>query len=779
MPSSIQCQGSMIKNNWFKILLIFIVAFFVAGATSLTIWTLHLNATIKERLAGKKWRAPSEYYSAPVRILKDQVKISETLVPALDRLGYEEIALRRKLKEGQYKKLLPKMCADVIGLEDEDKIQTCWFLLTNQRQDQPGVEPQPITIVQGVDDSAIALFEGEPPVEKNVIHLEPELMAQFYGGKPILRDIITLGDVPTDLLNAFLAIEDKDFLTHRGVSPTGILRAALRNVLKGGYAQGGSTITQQLVKNYFLTSEKTIKRKITEAIMALLLESQFSKDEILETYVNEIYLGQDGPFEVHGAAVGAKFLFNKKLEDLNLAECALMAGSVKAPNRYNPFRHPQRAIARRELVLQKMKEMGVIDEEQYTEAVSYPLPQPRKKILKDTAPYFIDSVHWQLGQLGLNEIEGLRVFTTLNLLAQRAASEAVPEGIEKLEKQYKFIQENEKKFAQKLQGLLISADLATGYVEAVMGGRGYKETQLNRTLQSKRQVGSIFKPFVYAAAFSSSDENGLPFTPTTQVLDEPYTLKYEGQSWSPKNYGGEYFGEIPLYLGLMKSLNTATSRIAMQVGLANVIETAKNLGVQTDIPAVPSISLGSTDLTPFEVLQAYSSLARNGTRIPLTFIYRALDEEGEVLFDFNPDVETAINPVDASQTIALMEGVINYGTGRGIRLMGFKNPAAGKTGTTSDTKDAWFGGFTPYHAAIVWVGYDRPEEMGLTGGLAAAPIWAKYMLSYGTKYPADEFTLPDGAKKVGISYTPKDKETSECVPLVFKDEDETDNTCSL
>ena len=339
-----------------------------------------------------------------------------------------------------------------------------------------------------------------------------------------------------------MAIEDSDFLNHHGVSFTGILRAALRNLTKGHVAEGGSTLTQQLIKNYFLTSERTFRRKITEILMALLLESRFSKDEILETYINEVYFGQEGPFEIHGVGAASKYLFGKRPGNLTLADSALLAGSIRGPNSYSFINHPQKALARRNTVLKRMIELKLIDIGDYTAAFREPLPELKPRLMHDLAPFFIDSVKYELQKLKLPEPTGLQVYTTLNMRAQAAATEAVTSGLLQIEKQYVSIQKREKKYKQKLQGVLISADPTNGFVEAVVGGRSYGETQLNRALQSKRQVGSVFKPFVFLTAFNSLDQNGAPYTPLTTILDEPFTITYDKQTWSPQNFDNKYEG---------------------------------------------------------------------------------------------------------------------------------------------------------------------------------------------------------------------------------------------
>ena len=516
--------------------------------------------------------------------------------------------------------------------------------------------------------------------------------------------------------------------------------------------------------------------------MALILESQFSKDEILETYINEVYLGQQGPFEIHGVGVASRAYFNKAPEDLTIAEGALLAGMIQSPYRYNPFVHPDKSKVRRDAVLKAMSELNFLNSEEYAEALQEPLPTPKNQLLRDEAPFFIDSVKFQLHRLNLPEPDGLQVFTTLNLRAQKAATDSVISGLAGIEKQYAAIQKVEAKTKTKLEAALISADPTNGFVQAVVGGRAYNETQLNRAVQSRRQVGSIFKPFVFLSAFSSNDTNGVPYTPLTQVLDEQFTFTYDKKSWTPQNFDDDYEGNVPVYHALEESLNAATAKVELQVGVQKVADTAARIGIDTPLTPFPSLALGATALTPFEVLQAYSTFDRRGELNPLTFIYRVVGPGHEILYEFKPARSQVVDPIEARETVSLMEGVLDRGTGKIIRLSGFTLPAAGKTGTTNDKKDSWFGGFTPLHAAVVWVGFDQPVPMGLTGALGALPLWLTYMKTYASTYPPIDFAVPDGAVKVDIDPDSGMLATPKCpkkISLVFKKGQEPTSSCYL
>ncbi|MCC6278359.1 MAG: PBP1A family penicillin-binding protein [Oligoflexia bacterium] len=743
----------------------------VLAALAVGIWATRLNNAIRERLAGKRWAAPTEYYSAPARLMLGQRQASSLIDEILTSLDYRPIILDRELQEGEFRKLNAEVCAQKMPQTDTS-VTNCWVIQRKPLSGTPEKRPLALIAVDGADTVKF-IFQDEPLTPVDFLEFEPAMFAQFYGGQPVLRTVIALGDAPPHLLNAIMAIEDSSFLTHKGVSVTGIMRAAIKNISQMRKAEGGSTITQQLVKNYFLTPERTLKRKVTEILMAVLLESQFTKDEILETYINEIYLGQNAPFELHGFGTAARHYFGKEISDLSLSESAILAGLIRGPNIYNPWTNAQKSLQRRNTVLKRMLDLELIDSTEYQSALAESLPASRPQTVKDQAPFFVDAVKIQLQKLEISSAEGLQVFTTLNPLAQQAATDAVRTGLNQIETGYaSFVKMYKQDPKTKLQAVLISANPKNGFVEAVVGGRSYSETQLNRAIQSQRQVGSIFKPFVYLAAFTQNDPAGNPYTPLTQVQDEPFTLNYDKQTWSPENYENEYFGQVPIFVAIEKSLNAATAHVAQQIGIDKVIDGARKAGIDSPMMAVPSVALGAATLTPFEVLQAYSTLSRMGSYLPLTFILEVKNATGETLYKYEPTATEALDAIATRQTVSLMEGVMDRGTGRAIRANGFSIPAAGKTGTTNDTKDAWFGGFTPEHAAVVWVGFDQPKSTGLTGASGAVPIWSLYIKKFGAHLPETDFPVPEGA--IALTIDPESSmlarpNCSRKARLVFKD----------
>jgi penicillin-binding protein 1B len=609
-------------------------------------------------------------------------------------------------------------------------------------------EPAQIVALDA-DGRVLATFSGATPQPSPAARLAPELFAQYYGDKPTLRTVVPLGAVPNNCINALIAIEDSSFWEHSGVSLPGLARAAWVFLRSGRASQGGSTITQQLVKNYFLTDERTIKRKVVEFAMALLVEGRQTKPDILETYINLIYMGQNGAFQVRGWAAAANHYFGQDIQELSLPQCALMASIVNSPGLYNPFAKPDNALKRRAKVLDRMVDLKMIDAAQAAGARAAALPARPQRALSEPAPYFVQAVRRQLREQGIDDAEGLRVYTTLNLRAQEAAQQAVRNGLARLEATFPEVKKK-KEQGKLLEAALLAADPATGHIQAIVGGRNYLTTQFNRAFESRRQVGSVMKPFTFLAALEATGEDGKPYGPLSIVKDAPFTHKYEGQSWSPRNYEGKHFGDVPMYFALKESLNAATASLGLAVGLGNIVDVARRLGVQSKLETVPSLTLGAFELYPWEVAQAYGTISRFGSRVPLTFIERAEALDGRALFAYAPKAEQVVAPETMAVLVGMMKHTLISGSARGARLAGFANPAAGKTGTTNDKKDAWFAGFTPYHTAVVWVGYDDNSTHNLSGGSGAVPLWTAYMKAYGATFPADDFKWPEGAQAMTV-----------------------------
>ncbi|MCB0349966.1 MAG: PBP1A family penicillin-binding protein [Bdellovibrionales bacterium] len=737
------------KLSFLKIIkLILIAAIFCTLA--LGVWLFRLNKEIQDRIGQGWFRPPVEIYSRGEQIHLKQRLSADELIKLLAKLQYRERFEEQSLHPSDYSRLDANQCEEVVGSPFLGNVESCVYLRTPASTADIQLTSKNILIGFDSTQTVTQILSGSPLADVPYVELTPQLFAQFYGGEPILRKIIQVGDAPLECLQAATAIEDSQFLEHKGVSVTGLSRALMRNLLAGRYAQGGSTITQQLVKNYFLTPEKTLKRKFSELFMAILLEANLDKDQILENYLNIVYMGQRGPFQVIGFSAASDYYFSKPLQRLNLPECALLAAIINSPGRYNPFTHAEQAQKRRDFVLDRMAETQMIEVEKATQAKTYPLPAQPDLRLTEPAPYFTQAVFREIDKIGLSIENGLRVFTTLDVEAQDLAQRKVLSHVLNLEKNNKKIAKI-KTQGKNLESSLISVEVRTGEVMALVGGRQYIKTQYNRVLDAHRQVGSIMKPFVYLTALESQDPNGDPYTPTTIVDDVKFVYSYEGQSWSPKNYTNEFLGPIPLFYALKNSINAATAKVGLQVGLSNIVDVARRAGITSEIKPYPSITLGAFEIYPWEVAGAALTIARMGERIPLTFIRSIESLSGENMYKADAKSERAFAPQPVAILIGMMKQTLQTGTGRLAKLMGFDLPAAGKTGTTSDTKDTWFMGFTPYVLTLTWTGYDDNTPSTLTGASGALPLWTDFMKSYATRYPAEDFKWPSGVERFELS----------------------------
>ncbi len=495
------------------------------------------------------------------------------------------------------------------------------------------------------------------------------------------------------------------------------------NLKSGRMAQGGSTITQQLVKNHFLTAERKISRKIKEILMSFLVERAIAKDQILETYLNIIYLGQQGNFQIRGYAAAAQFYFKKDLSNLDVADCALLAAVINSPGLFNPFKNKERALQRREKVLNAMEEQNRILPEEKAAALQKPLPERVAVEIRETAPYFIDGVIKTLRSEGFYDLSGLKIYTTLDLQAQRSAQEAVQGHLNQLEQTSEYHIKNKN---HSLQAVLVSSDPQTGEVLALVGGRDHRSTPFNRVIESSRQVGSIFKPLVYLTAFAELDE----FSPLSPLTNEPFDYVSHGQKWRPKNYDGKTSPQVPAFYALKESLNIPTARLAIDVGLDEIISVAEDLGATSEIKPYASLSLGAFEMTPIEVLQIYTNISLWGQTRRLHLIKKVENLEGVTLWTPPPAEQNQVLQKGAFVSLVkILNEAMLTGTGQAARALGLTAEAAGKTGTTTNFKDAWFAGFTANHVAVVWTGYDDNTPVQLSGASGALPIWTQYMKS--------------------------------------------------
>ncbi|HEY6554675.1 MAG TPA: PBP1A family penicillin-binding protein, partial [Vicinamibacteria bacterium] len=574
--------------------------------------------------------------------------------------------------------------------------------------------------------------------------LEPELITYLFDESREKRRLVRYDELPDPLIKAVLAIEDRRFFSHPGLDPFRIVGAAVRNVRAESYLQGGSTITQQLCKNFFLTPEKSVRRKVQEAILAFVLERRAEKKDILELYLNEIYLGQAGSFSINGVGEAARMYFHKDVGNLTLPEAALLAGMIQSPNPYNPYRHPQRALDRRNVVIRAMNDAGFLDQAEMDEALAEPLlVQSRSEDTTD-APYFVDLVRTQLGQRydprDLNT-QNLAIQTSLDLQLQGLAQRAVENGLDAVMKLTK------RKDGKRPQASLIALEPSTGSVVALVGGRSYGSSQYNRVTQARRQPGSTFKPFVYLAAFEAFfDDPALPpITPATVVEDAPAVFFFEDKEYIPQNYEDKYFGYVTLRTALAHSLNVATVKVAEMVGYDRVANLwSKQLKIGAPIQPYPAMALGSFEATPYEMATAYNVLANGGLKVEPLTVLSVTDERGKTLEEHDPKPpERVVHEASAFLVTSMMRSVINEGTAAAARAWDFRPDAAGKTGTTNDQRDAWFAGYTPDLLCVVWVGFDDNTPIGFSGSRVALPIWVEFMKGALAGTRPKYFKVPD------------------------------------
>lgn len=583
------------------------------------------------------------------------------------------------------------------------------------------------------------------------IALGPVAIAQLSGSSRFIRDYVPLEKIPTKLLQAIIAIEDQRFLEHIGFDLRSFGRALWINIKSRALSQGGSTLTQQLVKNLLGTRQKTISRKVKELVLALLLEATFSKEQILEKYLNEVYFGQIGPLEVHGVAEAASYFYGKPIEKLSLSEIALIAGVIRGPAVYSPYRHLDRSIERRNVVLRKMASLRLITSEELSQALQEKLRFAPPTVSSNKAPYFTDFVKAEL----INKLKdiypdevletnfdslGLQIYSTLDLPIQLRAAKAVLKTVKDLEKRYKI------KPPLRLEGLLVAADHKKGAIQALVGGRSYAETTFNRVLNMKRQVGSSFKPIAYLAALlKGKDSNGIPYSPAYMIEDAPWTFEYgNNRKWSPRNYENRYLGKITLREAFANSINVAMARIATDTGLDEVAKVGHLLGIESELPPIPSLCLGSVDLNVMELVQVYSTIANRGEKTDLRAVELVLDSSGNEVFQAEPNTVRVFEKNVMDLLADLLRTVVAEGTAKSLKNWGYTKTAYGKTGTTNFSRDAWFTGFSQGTVAVSWVGFDElqiPSEddekaqdsfkapAPLTGAGSALPIWARFFVA--------------------------------------------------
>jgi penicillin-binding protein 1B len=633
--------------------------------------------------------------------------------------------------------------------------------------DETGAGPAQLVRLQLADDRITKVMRSGQ--DAGAVALEPEVLSSAADRPGEDHKPIRLDETPKVLIDAVLAAEDHRFFAHSGLDPRALLRAAWANLRAGRVKEGGSTITQQLVKVRLLSPQRTFFRKLREAWLAALIESRYSKERILEAYLNEIYLGQRGPIALRGVGAASRAYFGKEVHQLTTPEAALIAAIIRGPNIYSPAVDPDRAREHRNTVLAQMRDLQMITPDEYERARRAPVQVRSLVNPGQSAPYFVDYVRQEIEQRfdpGVSRVRGARIVTTLDLTLQRFAEAAAVRGLDRLESSLPHGYRREP--GRRLQIAMLVVEPATGEIRALVGGRDYLASQFNRVTSARRQPGSAFKPIVYLAALRAGD--GSPFfTAASRVEDLPLTLESNGQPWSPRNSDDRYEGIVTVRQALEQSLNSATVRIAQTVGLPTVIELARALGLQSQLAPVPAMALGAFEVTPLELARAYLPLANGGIRpAAISGIHTVQFGDDEVKPSSADEPVRVVSAAEAWLVTSLLKGVVTAGTGSAVRSSGLPDVVAGKTGTTNDGRDAWFVGYTPRLLALVWVGFDGGEPHGMSGARAALPIWVDFMKQAFDAYPQSDFEVPEGISFADIDVT-NGKRAARACPVVARE----------
>jgi penicillin-binding protein 1B len=685
------------------VLLLFL---FLAGLGGWKLWetTAELNKQVVARFEGSRWELPARIYGRPLDLYVGKALQPAQLTRELELLRYRLVQDGSLQTAGAYR---------VNGNRVSIHCRSFTF--------SDGPQPATLLDLSFKDNHINSLVDKQTGEQLSFFQLEPLHIASIYPGDNQDRTLLHLQETPRLLIETLLLVEDKSFYHHFGVRPLAIIRALVANLRAGRTVQGGSTLTQQLVKNLFLTNKRSLKRKINEAIMALLLEYHYSKDEILEAYLNEIYMGQDGKRAIHGFAMAGRFYFGRNIDELTAKQIALLVGLPKGASYYNPRKHPERAKARCNKILADMADAGLL-----TEGTARWLQEKPLDVLERVPsgitryPAFVALVRTQLKR-DYNDVElkskGLTIFTTFDPLIQEAAETALGKVLAGIEKERKIKKET-------LQGAVVVCSADQGEVLAVVGDRFARQDGFNRALDMQRPLGSVIKPLVYLTALARPEQYNL----LTLLEDSPLAIPTGGKAWKPKNYDKKFHGQVPLIQALAHSYNVASVRLGMEVGVETVLDTLHRFGITREIPAYPSVLLGAVELPPIDVLQMYQGIAAGGYKSTLRAILAVTNQENELLQRYPLTVDQAA-PAEAIFCLTrALEEVTRTGTAASLlRRLPKGLHVAGKTGTTDDMRDSWFAGFSGSHVAVAWVGRDDNKPTGLTGASGALRVWAKIM----------------------------------------------------
>jgi penicillin-binding protein 1B len=669
----------------------------------LSAYIFYLDVTIRAAFEGRKFALPARVYGRALEVYPGLKLTPAQFAEELQALGFHQQPEPNEAATYKY---------TLNGIEFTTRDFVFW----------DGLQPAQRLRIEFADGRVTLLQQrGSTDIDLPILRTEPPLIGGIYPGHNEDRALLKLEQVPQPLIDALISIEDRKYYSHWGIDPRGIARA-LYKTLSGQRIEGGSTLTQQLIKNFFLTSERTLTRKATEVLMALLLELHYSKDEILETYLNEIFLGQDASRAIHGFGLASHFYFDRPLERLELHEIATLVGMVKGPGVYDPRNKPDNALKRRNIVLQEMVKLNAITQAQFVEARQKPLGVIHRPPA-GTSPYpaFLQLVHRQLQRDYREEdlrSEGLRIFTTLDPRTQRHAEQALASRLLQIERARKIP-------ANTLEGAVVISSTQHGEVQALVGGREARYAGFNRALDAQRQVGSLAKPIVFLTAL----ENSSRYTLLTPLDDSPLVWRERGTAdWKPQNYDHKFHGQVALYTALANSYNVSTARLGIDLGIDTILDKLPKYGIERRPPPFASSLLGAFELSPLEVTQLYQTFADGGFRTPLRAIREIVTAEGKPLQRYPLNVEPVAAAAPVYLLTAALQGVVREGTARALtNWLPAEVAAAGKTGTTDDLRDSWFAGYTGDHVAVVWVGRDDNKSSGLTGASGALTVWGEMM----------------------------------------------------
>ncbi|MEW6997584.1 penicillin-binding protein 1B [Colwelliaceae bacterium BS250] len=731
-------KGKAVKDNskkqgfsrWFTVTAIKLSIIFVA---TLGIYSIYLDGKVRQTFDGQRWQIPAQVYANVPVIDSDQQVNFAKIEKELQHLNYLRVA--RVLSPGQFSKNGSKLTIYRRAFDFGFGLQTASLITIEQKQGE---------VYRLTQDSEAT----------HSVRLEPILIDRILSADGEDRVFLSLEQIPQPLIDTLLLIEDKDFYSHHGVSPTGILRAFWKNMLAGATVQGGSTLTQQLAKNMYLSRQKTIWRKVNEALIAVILEIRYSKDQILEAYFNEVYLGQHFANGIYGFGLGSQFYFGKPVSELNNGEIALLVAQVKGPSYYDPWRKTERAIERRDLVLRVMFENHALDKNQYQQAIEQGLNiRSERRFAKQSFPAYMQLVRRELKAIGAGNAmqSGIKVFTGFDIHRQQHAEQAIIEQLALLEKGSK---------TSDLQASVVVSDIRTGQIQAVVGGKAVKYSGFNRALDAQRPIGSLIKPVVYLTALERYQQYNL----ASPLADKSISLKSsKGKFWQPKNYDGKYRGQVPLIDGLVNSLNIPTVNLGLKLGLDKVADTLHTLGYEKKVKLVPSMLLGSISMSAFEVNQWYNTIASGGIYNKALAINQVVSGQGHILWERESRVDTRLSQQGAYLIDYAMTKVAISGTAKSLSWKFPDQVLAGKTGTSNDLRDSWFVGYDQSSVVTTWIGRDDNGSMGLTGSSGALTVYANYLKKQGSASRFD--FMPEGVEYATFELATGNAVTGDCAKV--------------